>query len=176
LRRAATAAVVPMGEGVPCHARSDDYPGKAHDVSGPAQLSMQAVCYSAVVESRCRCRLVCAVVVCLMPSLRRRSSGGRLHRLQRPVRCRRQGTTGIRGAPSEDTIRQPLGRFQRTLDLTTKPAGDRDGSEKDLVLGCVLSHKIYLTRLPCSVWATLAISRWPQREAALASTGRHGTN
>jgi hypothetical protein len=58
LRRAAAAAaaVVPVGEGTPCHARRDDYPGKAHVVYKPAQISVQAVCSSAVVESLLRRR------------------------------------------------------------------------------------------------------------------------
>jgi hypothetical protein len=56
LRRAAAAAVVPVGEGAPCHARRDNYPGKAHVVYGPAQISVQAVCSSAVVESLLRRR------------------------------------------------------------------------------------------------------------------------
>lgn len=140
LRRAATAAVVPMGEGAPCHARSDDYPGKAHDVSGPAQLSMQAVCYSAVVESRCRCRLVCAVVVCLMPRLRRRSSGGRLHRPQRPSGAAARGRQGSGVHHPRTTIRQPLGRFQRTLRSDNQTGGRSRWIGKKALFGmCTIS-------------------------------------
>jgi hypothetical protein len=163
--------VVPVGEGTPCHARRDDYPGKAHVVYKPAQISVQAVCSSAVVESLLRRR-------CLSDAKTPETQfWGPTAQTTEAVRCaaaRGQGTTGIRGAPSADTIRQPTRRVP--ADARYARSDNQTGGRSRWIgnrpcLVCVLSHKPYLTRLACSVWATLAIPRWPQREAALASTG-----